>query len=486
MKFRVFLVAFLPGVLFATANAQLSGPELLKKSMVAMGGEQLLASLQTISYTAKGHEAMIEQSERQEAPYQLSYFSLQVEKNLAKSKCLYSIWYSGNPRPYRLLVDKNRVGAIVGKNYFPMYPETDEQIDLSPEKILTKAFSSEPSYRGDSVIQGMKNHIVSFKWNDMPVRLFLNDQTALLTAVEVTRYYTSNFNYVWGDTKRFTLYSFWHLENNGLHYPYQSDTYVNKMPFRSLTIDSIRYNLQSLAVDTLVFPDSSYQKMQVMQRAIDPLQEPSLKSIEISSGIFQVPGNWNTWFVRTKDGIVIIESPVSSVYSSSVIEFIQKQFPTERIKAVISTSNAWPHVGGIRTYVARKIPIYGLELNKDLIIQLISSVHSFHPDELSEKHVPAKLNWVNKRLDIGVGENRMQLIPMLTETGERMMMVYFPERKLLYTSDMVQPSFKGGFFMKQYLSEVRDVIDREKLVVENIFGMHLPLTPYDKLLEALR
>ena len=40
--------------------------------------------------------------------------------------------------------------------------------------------------------------------------------------------------------------------------------------------------------------------------------------------------------------------------------------------------------------------------------------------------------------------------------------------------------------MPQYLSEIENVIKREKLQVNNIFGIHLPITPYGKLLTALK
>jgi len=86
---------------------------------------------------------------------------------------------------------------------------------------------------------------------------------------------------------------------------------------------------------------------------------------------------------------------------------------------------------------------------------------------------------------LGTGDNQMEIYPMYTESGERMMVVYFPAKKLLYTSDLVQPSSKGGFFMKQYLSEIKDMVIREGSSVENIFGMHLPLISYSKLLKEL-
>ncbi|HMJ46913.1 MAG TPA: hypothetical protein VK498_06260, partial [Ferruginibacter sp.] len=339
---------------------------ILYSSLEAMGGKDLISSLKKLRYTAKGHEFMIEQSERPEGPYMVSYFTLEVEKDLAKLKCLYAIKYASNSRPYHILVDGDRTGAIAGKNIFPMYPETEEQINLAPEKIIFTAIQSDPVFSKDTVVQGVGHYMLTFIKNRIFIRLFINKYSRLITGVEVNRYYTSNFNYVWGDTKRLTLYSFWHMEKNGLHYPFQADIFVNGRHFRSTTIDSLQLNLPS-TIDSLEITDSSFAKMQIMKKMIDPLVEPSLKPIEISPGIYFVPGNWNTSFVKTENGIYIIEAPVSFVYANTVIREVKKKFPADKIAGVISTSDAWPHIGGLRAYAASKIPFYILDINQGII-----------------------------------------------------------------------------------------------------------------------
>jgi len=86
---------------------------------------------------------------------------------------------------------------------------------------------------------------------------------------------------------------------------------------------------------------------------------------------------------------------------------------------------------------------------------------------------------------IGDGANRLELYPIRTETGERMMMVYLPEHKLLYASDLVQKSLNGSFFMPQYLSEVMQAAKREKIDVGNVFAFHTDLTPWAELTNAV-
>ena len=74
---------------------------------------------------------------------------------------------------------------------------------------------------------------------------------------------------------------------------------------------------------------------------------------------------------------------------------------------------------------------------------------------------------------------------MRTESGERMMMVYFPEHKLLYGSDLVQQRRDSSFFMPGYLSELLEAVRREKLAVNGVFAMHTGLTPWNEIEAAV-
>ncbi|HET9056991.1 MAG TPA: hypothetical protein VFN30_09115, partial [Chitinophagaceae bacterium] len=63
-----------------------------------------------------------------------------------------------------------------------------------------------------------------------------------------------------------------------------------------------------------------------------------------------------------------------------------------------------------------------------------------------------------------------------------MMMVYFPEYKLLYASDLLQPSG----FIEHYNWEVIQAVKREKLEVEKIYSMHLMPMKYQDLLNSMQ
>jgi hypothetical protein len=80
----------------------------------------------------------------------------------------------------------------------------------------------------------------------------------------------------------------------------------------------------------------------------------------------------------------------------------------------------------------------------------------------------------------------MEIYPIRGETSEGQMMVYFPEHKLLYGSDVFQKLPDGKYFYDQTISEVAAAVEREHLAVETFFMMHMGLTPWQDALKELQ
>jgi len=60
--------------------------------------------------------------------------------------------------------------------------------------------------------------------------------------------------------------------------------------------------------------------------------------------------------------LVVLEAPIGSHYSSQVIEAAARTFPGLPLKAVGTTSDAWPHLGGAREYVSLSIRLKSLRM----------------------------------------------------------------------------------------------------------------------------
>jgi hypothetical protein len=472
---------------FLYASTDNRAEVLVRAAIETIGGEEKLRALKSLEIEAIGHTYLLEQSERPEGPWIVNYQQITEFRDYTGQR-LRRVTQDRNivtNRSSTFIIDGGAAAIQFGDRTFPGFSdqlaEAEESLGLSPERVLLTALDAKDlRVERDSLLQGTNHHVIAFSWRDATVKVYLSAFTSMPTAIEFVRSYPgSAFWRVWGDVRTRVYLSLWTLESGGIRYPRQWEVERNGTPYQTFTVTSLTLNPQ---LDTQLFsiPADVQKAYEVRARTTElPLGLANKPPVEIAPGVVQIPGNWNTTLVRQLDGVVIIEAPISSGYSDKVIAEAKRRFPDLPIKAVISTSTAWPHIGGVREYVARDVPIYTLDLNKSLLESLVQAPYNANPDLLERKRPKkAKLEIVSSRTNLGSGPNRLELYPMRTETGERGMMVYLPEHKLLYGSDMVQPQRDGSFFMPEYLLELMEAVCREKITIKNVFAMHSGVRPW--------
>jgi hypothetical protein len=186
--------------------------------------------------------------------------------------------------------------------------------------------------------------------------------------------------------------------------------------------------------------------------------------------------------VKQQDGIVILETPLSGTYANGLIQEAKRRYPGIPIRAVLSTSDSWPHVGGVRQAVALDLPVYILDLNQPLLDRLVKSPRKLHPDLLAQSPQPPAWRLVSGKLQVGKGENRMELYPLRGASTERQYMVYFPEHHLLYASDTLSLNENGTLYDPELMREVAQAVKREALQVEKVFAMHQGPVPWPQVI----
>src|SRR5262245_3840334 len=471
----------------SVARSADNAKSLLQAAVSAMGGEARLRAIRTLKIKGEGHTYLLEQSERPEGPWIVNYEQVAELRDLEGRRLRQDVASRGpaaGPEMTSITAEGMAFSYTSGPQPRPVLsvPADDEWLALSPERLLLTALASADLHaESDALLQGVSQHTVAFSWQGESVRVFLNVSTSLPTVVETVRDYPyDGFWGVWGDVRTRIYLSFWTLEAGGLHYPRQYDTERNGQSYKSFTITDLSFNAD-VSADSFAVPANLRQLFASRKPTkIDerPLGRPDRPTQEIVPNVVHIPGAWNVTLVRQPDGVVVLEAPISSGYSAKVIAEVERRFPNVPIKAVITTSDSWPHFGGVREYVARGVPVYALDLNRPILERLIAAPHH-SPDLLARSPHKPNFRIVSQKTVIGTGPNRLEVYPIRTESGERMLMVYLPEHQILYGSDLVQgPLPDGLYFMPQYLSELMDAAKREGLSVSTVFAMHAGPTPW--------
>lgn len=453
----------------------------LDTAIAAMGGAKVLRSIERVHLEARSYRRLLAQSERPDGPWVPEFSRIDQHVDFEHDRVRTTTADDNWRPPYEStvadgvairVVDPGTSHAHRSRGRRSVARAAAVRLALGPERVLLTARAAADLHTEPlAYLQEVPQQVVTFTWHKARVRLYLNAYTSLPTAVEITRPHPYDvFWNVWGDVTTRVYYSFWMLKGGGLRYPKQWDIWRNGQPVQTWLIDKLELNPA---------PAAKFEISARERQAFE--QQPTVDAARLSGyvrtlapGIVMLPGAWNTTLVAQDDGVVVLEAPISSGYSAAVLKVAQRRFPHRPVKAVVTTSNAWPHVGGLREYVAHGIPLYALDLNVPLIEKILTAPHAMRPDDLWRVPRAPQLHVVSAKTVVGGGHNRIVLYPVRGEAGERMMVAYLPGRGLLYTSDLVQPKPGGGFAFAEYLDEVAKLVARDRLQVERVFGMHTP------------
>lgn len=468
----------------------------VERAIEEMGGISRLEAIKTARIEYWGHRYLLEESERPDGPWIVAYLNATELRDyqrgaLQEDEEQWGLGLEGGVKSSMTVAD-GVAQMTTGDQPRPVtmgqVVDAQQKLEFSPDRLMLAALSAADLHSlPDTWIHGEPYRVIAFTRDAIPIRAYVNVYTGLPGIVEWTRAYPySTFWRVWGDVQNRLEYTAYQLLPGGIRLPLQYDLMRNGQPFTSEIITKIELNPPLPQNSFGISPDVRAAFEQLKPRMIEgpPLGKPS-PLVQGDDSLVQFVGAWNCAIVKQPDGLLILEAPISPAHTSALLAEAHKRFPNSPIKAAITTSDAWPHFGGIREVVANGIPIYAVDLNQPILTRLINAPFTQVPDTLAKSPKPAIFHWVSAKTVIGAGQNRLELYPMRNASGERMMMVYFPEHKVLYTSDLVQPGQKGPFFMMEYVREASDAAKRENLIVNRFFGMHMPMSPWTDVEKAL-
>jgi len=477
----------------ATQTAQ----QCVELALDAMGGRERLLAVKNVRLTVTGHTLLTEQSYRQ-APFITSYerdrttldFTDQRLRTEAKIT-----WPESDPNQ-----SENEGTLIVGpgggvnyskdggKDNYSLCSLGDldasrQMLALGPLRLLlTASAAGDLHFEAPETLRSTSHAVVAFTWHKVPVRAVLNGFNHLPDAVETTQQFR-DFWYYWGDVQQ-RIYFDNFLRIHGISYPTNLVEERNGIIWSSAQAINVEFNVP-VEPHTFDMDDKVAQSSEASVGWNRPFVVKTDK--QLAPGIDLFPGSWNTTVIRQSDGIVILESPISGTYVKGVFDEAKKRYPGVPIKAVLSTSDSWPHVGGVREAVAEKLPVYILDLNRPLLDRMVESPHSLSPDALAKAEHPKRPDWkiVSEKTVVGSGDNRMELYPLRGASTERQYMVYFPAHHLLYASDTLALGGDGHLYAPELTYEVVQAVNREHLEIDTVYAMHQQPVPWSQVISLI-
>lgn len=360
--------------------------------------------------------------------------------------------------------------------------------------LLAARASADLRREPDMIRHGALQHVVSFHLGRFPVRLFIDERLGLPTSSEALIAIDDGAagSVAWngrGDVLQRAEFMIYDLKV-GLRLPTQIDIYRDGEHWRTISRRSFRVDDPADLTMMSKLPAPPPPKITRMAdvrigQIVGP--DPKRGTSEIAPGVVQLAGSWYVTLVRQSNGVVVLDAPISPGYSRQVIAESRRRFPGLPIKAVVtSTAFAW-HIGGLREYAARGIPIYLRDRNVPIVRKMLGTSYTLASDAGPKRSAQPILRAVSRQTTLGRGTNAITLIPI--RYGEQpMLMSWIKDASLLHTAEMVQPlGPNGSLLFPEALLEITRSVEEAGIPTANlkVIGMHMSPTAWTEIDKAL-
>lgn len=155
-------------------------------------------------------------------------------------------------------------------------------------------------------------------------------------------------------------------------------------------------------------------------------------------------------------------------------------YPRHRAVVVVVTDLAWPHIAGVRFWVARGATIVSHRASEPMLRRVVERRWTRTPDALEQArragHSPAfRYRDVDDSLTLAGGAIRLVAIDGVASQGA--LMAFMPGDGVLWASDFVQTLKEPT----EYAREVWDAAQRHGLQPVTVAAEHLPPSPWARL-----
>ena len=249
---------------------------------------------------------------------------------------------------------------------------------------------------------------------------------------------------------------------DGVRFPAHIERAIAGLPWYDLRVTAVRINA---AAAVSVPPAIASAPAPVVT---------DVTTTEIAPGVVFLGGTThNSVVVDQKNGLIVVEAPLTEPRSDAVIAKVRQLFPGRKIAGVINTHTHFDHAGGLRTYVAEGVPVITMARNAAYYRRAWATPRTIGPDRLAKSRTAATFKTFDTKLVLPDATHPIE-IHAITGSGhnDAFAMIFLPRERLLIEADAWTPAATPPATPSPLWLNLRDNLDRLKLDVQRIAPLH--------------
>lgn len=448
---------------------------LLQRAREAMGGGHTGGML--VHYHASASLSHNYESDRMYPPF-LDFFQEQeswFDPRTAVERLTIESAYPLAKRQNSVVLSDAERAFSAAQNGLKILPRSEmQQRYLNPWLVIddwTKA--------GDARVNGTERYrdfprtVLGRQTTEGEQRLFLDPKSGFPVKLELTAKH-----YLWGQRHIEYVYTTW-VSEKGVAFPGASYLLADGATEISRTIGELEL-IAAADAPSLLLPAEPQRSEDTLPRFLQPL---ALKVTQVGPAtyILQNPG-YREVVTKIGDEVFLLDATQGEQRAREDQEQIAKLFPGKHKMTVVVTDLAWPHVSGLRYWVASGASVVAHATAHDFLQSVIDRRWTLAPDFLEKERANAKFKFtgVEGRYELANGALTLHAIDGIGSEGA--LMAFLASDRFLWASDFIQTVDEPS----QYATEVWKAAQRDNLHPERTAAEHLDLTPWSKIEELQR
>ena len=224
------------------------------------------------------------------------------------------------------------------------------------------------------------------------------------------------------------------------------------------------------------------QPIAALPRFLQPIPPKQIQIVD-KTWMLSNPG-YNEVVAEIDGEIFIFDSTQGEARAALDADAIHKLFPGQHKINVVVTDLAWPHIAGVRYWVAQGATIIAHTANRDFLQKVIDRRWTASPDSLEQLRTKnpraARLDFVAVNTPTPFAHGKLRLAPLDGIGSEVALMAFLPNDKFLWASDFIQTLDSPS----QYAKEVIEAAQRASIQPERVAAEHLPISNWADILKA--
>jgi hypothetical protein len=176
-----------------------------------------------------------------------------------------------------------------------------------------------------------------------------------------------------------------------------------------------------------------------------------------------------------RDTVFLFDATQGDERSQKDSAWIGKLFPGRHPIVVVVTDLAWPHVSGVRYWVAQGVTIVSHRAARTFLESVVDRRWTAAPDLLERRRAVSRLRFVGVSDSLRLAGGDLLLFPIDGRTSEVALADYVRPDRFLWASDFIQTLQKPS----AYLDDVWQAVARVGVTPERVAAEHLALSMWE-------